>query len=105
MEVKEAVRTAINYVKEVFADETLSNLGLEEVEYVPESNEWLVTVGFSRPWDYPRKDSAWQAWQTALTVPSYKPPPERDYKVVHIDDTKGQVSAIKNRLIPEPAEV
>jgi hypothetical protein len=86
MEVKEAVRTAINYVKEIFADESLSNLGLEEIEYVPECKEWRVTVGFSRPWDYPT------AWQLAS---------KRDYKAVHIDDTNGRVAAIKNRFIPE----
>jgi hypothetical protein len=102
MEVKEAVRTALNYVREVFVDEKLSNLGLEEVEYVPDRSEWLVTVGFSRPWDYPKKETAFQG---VLSFTNQERPPERDYKVVHVDDTNGQVWAIKNRLIPESVEV
>ena len=92
MDVKQAVRTAINYVKEVFAEEELTNLGLEEVEYVPERGEWRVTVGFSRPWQQP--------WQQNLLLPQV-----RDYKVVNMEDTTGRVLAIRNRLMPEPAAV
>lgn len=94
MEVKAAVQMALDYVKEVFEHEKLSNLGLEEVEFVPEAKEWLVTVGFSRPWSYPPE----HGWLTPAQ-------PARDYKVVHINDSNGQVIAIKNRSVPEPAAV
>jgi hypothetical protein len=100
MEVREAVRTALNYVKEVYADENLSNLGLEEVEYVPERHEWLVTVGFSRPWDYPKKEAPYMV----LPLGGSERPPSRAYKVVHIDDTTGRILEMKHRLIPETAE-
>lgn len=103
MEVKAAVQTALKYVQEVFEHEKLSNLGLEEVEYVPEAKEWLVTVGFSRPWDYPRKEPSWA--EPALLLPTYKTGPARDYKVVHINDSNGRVLAIKNRSVPEPVSV
>jgi hypothetical protein len=94
MDAKAAAQTALDYVKELFEYEKLSNLGLEEVQYLPESKEWLITVGFSRPWDYPPEDG----WLTPTQ-------PVRDYKVVHIDDGTGQVLAIKNRSVPEPATV
>ncbi len=50
MDVKEAVRTAKKYVAELFTDETIANGGLEEVEFNNTSNNWEVTIGFSRPW-------------------------------------------------------
>ena len=51
MDVKDAVNAAKTYVAQLFADEGLSNLGLEEVEFDDGSGAWRVTVGFSRPWD------------------------------------------------------
>ena len=98
MEVRQAVRTATDYVREIFSDEKISNLGLEEVEYVPDRSEWLVTVGFSRPWDYPKRTG-----QPLSLFPNevYEQPPDRDYKVVHVDETSGQVTAIKNRFGPD----
>ena len=54
MEVKEAIAAAKAYVKDVFADESISNLGLEEVEFEPKSHKWKITVAFSRPWNSPR---------------------------------------------------
>lgn len=54
MEVKEAIATAKRYVTEIFADEKVSNLGLEEVEFDPSTEHWMITVAFSRPWNSPR---------------------------------------------------
>ena len=54
MDVKEAVAYAKRYVLELFADENVTNIGLEEVEFDDRVNEWCVTIGFSRPWDEPR---------------------------------------------------
>ena len=50
MDVKEAVQTAKNYIAELFTDETIADVGLEEVEFNDASNNWEVTIGFSRPW-------------------------------------------------------
>jgi hypothetical protein len=58
VDVKEAVRTALDYVSELFVDEDISHLGLEEVEYDEAADQWQVTVGFSRPWDYPTSSLA-----------------------------------------------
>ncbi len=51
MNVSDAVQTAISDTKKLFESESLSNLGLEEVAFDDSSQEWIVTVGFSRPWD------------------------------------------------------
>lgn len=50
MDVKEAVQTAKKYIAELFTEETITNVGLEEVEFNDTSNNWEVTIGFSRPW-------------------------------------------------------
>ncbi len=56
MQIKDVVTVtvAVNYVSELFEHEKISNLGLEEIEFDDRAGEWLVTVGFSRPWDYPQ---------------------------------------------------
>lgn len=51
MDVKEAVRMARKYTAELFADDGIENLGLEEVVFDDEEKAWKVTIGFSRPWD------------------------------------------------------
>jgi hypothetical protein len=54
MDVKEAIATAKNYLNEVYADEQVTNLGLEEVEHILAAGNWIITLGFSRPWNTPR---------------------------------------------------
>lgn len=49
MDAKEATQIAVRYVAELFANEAIGDLGLEEVEYDGNAGEWAVTVGFSRP--------------------------------------------------------
>lgn len=51
MTKNEAVQLAKAYVADVYADEQPVNVGLEELEFDDDRNAWLVTVGFSRPWD------------------------------------------------------
>ena len=51
MDVKEAVRMAKEYLVELFAEESISDVGLEEVKFEDPSNKWNITIGFSRPWD------------------------------------------------------
>ncbi len=44
MDVKEAVALAKQHILELFADERLSNIGLEEVEFDKEAGEWIELV-------------------------------------------------------------
>lgn len=89
MNVKEAAKAAIAYIADLFADERISDLGLEEVEFDEANQEWVITVGFSRPWDYP-------AQRTGLSVLSPPSDPHRVYKVLRIA-TGGDVLSVKNR--------
>lgn len=90
MNVKDAVRDAIAQVQELFKDEKISNLGLEEVNFDTTRGEWIVTVGFSRPWDYPSSALAILSNQTGQA--------KRTYKIVHIkDDDTHAVVEIRNR--------
>ena len=92
MDTKQAIATAKRYVEEAFADEQLSNLGLEEIEQDPESGEWRITLAFSRPWSSPRTDVQ-QAAFDALGIPTNL---RRSYKVVTIDPS-GKVLSMKSR--------
>lgn len=90
MNVKEAVKVAKEYVLDLFAEEEINNLGLEEVEFSEGEQIWSVTVGFSRPWELPNNTIL-----AALAKPS-----DRSYKIVRIDDKAGQVKSVKNRALP-----
>lgn len=92
MEVKEAVKTALEYVEEVFVHTDLSNVGLEEVVYDDRKAQWKVTVGFSRPWDYYHQPGALSAIKGSRPV-------GRTYKVVEIRDSDGKATAIKMREV------
>ena len=50
MNVKEAARAAKSYIADIYSDEDISDIGLEEVEIDDFTDTWKITVGFSRPW-------------------------------------------------------
>ena len=93
MEVKDAVRLAKEYVADLFEDEQIENVGLEEVVFDDESDSWGVTIGFSRPWD--RKGPL----ATALAERN----PARSYKMVRIDDVSEEAEAVTDRFLEAPA--
>ena len=90
MNVKDAVKIAIAYVKELFEEEELSNIGLEEATYDQTQELWKVTVGFSRPWDYPK-----QGIVTGLQPVA----PRRQYKIVYIEPESKEVKSVKIREV------
>lgn len=95
MNVKEAIVAAKDYVKEVYADEQVADLGLEETDYDDTQGNWLITLGFSRPWTTPRSTTRLlldQMGATDRAAPSRK----RVYKLVTID-REGKVVSMKNR--------
>ena len=83
MEVKKAVEVAKTYIQELFGEEEILNLGLEEVE-LDEEGVWRVTIGFSRPWER-SVDNVLRAGNV------------RTYKVVLIRDRDHSVVSVKNR--------
>ena len=97
MEVKEAVRVAKEYVNDIFSEETIFDLGLEEVDFDDASHEWRITLGFSRPWS--GKQVAQPGGGGGFTL---IPPPRlagRVYKIVRIDDEQGRVASLKDRSV------
>jgi hypothetical protein len=89
MNVKEAVAAAKAYVADLFSNEPIQHIGLEEVEFDADHRIWSITIGFTRAW--------LPAFPPALTYSTKN----RDYKIVRISDANGQVLSIKNRELVE----
>lgn len=85
MDVKTAVRTAKDYVADLFSDDRPSEISLEEIERDETRGCWNVTISFSR----------------TVTVDERgmlkRPMEGRQYKVVAVDDG-GQVKSVKQRI-------
>ena len=93
MDVKEAAKLAKEYVAYLFAEEGISNVGLEEIVFRDDGDEeyWDVTVGFSRPWDHGGLATI-TLGQTSL---------RRSYKVLRIDNDSSDVESVKDRVLRE----
>lgn len=89
MDVKQAVDMAKRYIIDVYSDEKITNVGLEEVDFDESQKVWFVTIGFSRPWDEPRNALAALSAQGAYT--------KRAFKTIRVSDRDGRVLSIKNR--------
>ena len=85
MDVKEAVQTARDFITDLFEDEQISNVGLEEFVFDDAADEWRITIGFARPWNL----------QNELR----RLGEGRSYKMVCIDDVSGEVTSVKDRLM------
>lgn len=93
MDVKEAVKRAKAYVADIFAEESLSNLGLEEVEYEDASGTWNITIGFSRPWNNNRNPLG------SFSILGGEADLRRSYKVVRIRGSDSQVLSLEERQL------
>jgi hypothetical protein len=91
MDVKQAVQVAKAYVSDLFSEEQIRNVGLEEVEFDDTSHEWLVTIGFARSWD---ERSGLEKAMIGLS---------RSFKVVRLSDSDGRVISVKDRRVAEAA--
>ena len=89
MDVKEAVRTAKSYLVDLFEDEQITNVGLEEVLFDEESAVWRITIGFSRSWDL----------KGPLSVTMAGASPDRSYKMLSISDATGKVESLRDRVL------
>ena len=94
MDVKQAVSIAKSHLIDLFSDEGIINLGLEEVELDTSTNTWKITLGFSRPWDHKN---------TLVAALGNDGRPNRSYKVVRISDDDGSVMSLTDRVL-DPSE-
>ena len=82
MNVKQAVAIAKEHIKELFGEEEILNLGLEEVE-LDDDGFWHITIGFSRPWN--RNVGATLSGENS-----------RSYKIVLLRNHDGHVLSVKD---------
>ena len=94
MDVKEAVQVAKDHVVDIFGDEEIENVGLEEIERAGSPGgppAWKITIGFSRPWE--RTGTAGIVLgQTHL---------RRSYKVLIVNDESREVESVRDRILVE----
>ena len=90
VDVKEAAKLAKEYVADLFKDEGISNVGLEEIE-LRDGRFWEVTVGFSRPWD--------QGGLATITLGQKGL--RRSFKVIRIDNQTRTVTSVKDRILQD----
>jgi len=87
MDVKQAIFQAKNHVRNIFEEESPVNVALEEVEFDNDTNDWLITIGFSRTFG--------NSMNTISAIADLNDP-RRSYKVVRISDQTGDVRSVKN---------
>jgi len=88
VDVKAAVDNAKRWLVDVLQNEGVSNVGLEEVEFDREHGIWLITLGFSRPWNTVRN---------VLTQISGEPAPRRAYRIIAVKEPNGEILSMKRR--------
>ena len=88
IDLKEAAKLANDYFGDIYADESFSDVRLEEVEFNDEQNQWLITLGFS-PDDHDRRplENVFSKYSN------------RHYKVFRIDAESGRVLSMKIRVL------
>lgn len=87
IDVKEAAQTASNFFAGLYADQTLSDVRLEEVELTEDERFWLITLSF--PSDNPL--------QKVLTHMAGIDRSTRQYKIFKVDASTGRVVSMKIR--------
>ncbi len=90
VELKEAVKIAKTYIAELYSDEPISDIGLEEVMKDDSGNKWLITIGFIRQ-------------SSSDTANKFLALRNRLYKRVEIDNSPqssepGKVPSVQNRV-------
>ena len=80
MDVREAVKRAKEAIVTIFEDEEPWNLRLEEITFTNGPPTWNVTISFERQ---------------GLGFGN-----SRTFKVVHLDDPKGEVRSVTHRVLP-----
>ena len=91
IDVKEAVKIATDYLRQLYEPTELQDILLEEVALSDDEKYWYVTLGFSRP--VPSTDPMRALTESILNQKKYR----REYKVFQIDSATGQVRSMKIR--------
>lgn len=97
MDVKEVVGIAKAHIADLFADEEIEDVGLEEavrdVDPLTGTPMWKITIGFTRPWNRKLDTATMMRWQHRA----------RAYKTVEIDAQSGAILGVTDRVLAEHA--
>ena len=88
LDVKQAAQTAATYFADLYANQGVTGVRLEEVELTEDGDFWLITLSF--PDTDPPKDHSF-AGMLGSTAP------KRLYKVFKVDATTGDIKSMKIR--------
>ena len=90
MDVNAAKKIAREYLIDLFDDENITGVGVEEIVRDHETDQWRITFGFARPPE--QTTNLATLWGLTTT---------RAYKTVHVNDDDGAVTAVTDRLLPD----
>ena len=94
IDVKTAVKNAMEYVAEIFGPDEVIDVRLEEVERSEDGRFWFVTVGFD--WKY---KSPLTAYEHSQPIFRKDPTRRREFKRVKIDANTGEVESVTIRSV------
>lgn len=94
MERLDAVKTAKQYIADLYSDEGITKPRLEELNYDRVRGCWLVTVGFAYQGSSDTRRSVAVAPSLARAVYG-----DRMYKLVRVDDGSGDVIGMTDRML------
>jgi hypothetical protein len=82
--VKEAAKSALDYLTDIYSSMELKDPMIEEVELSDDDKFWRITIGFLRP--------------VESTSPIFKKY-QKEYKLFEISTASGKVKAMKIRTV------
>ncbi len=104
-DVKQAVRTAFDYIQQLYPSE-LPGLRLEEVQLSEDEHRWLITMGFLEATDPANIRQPASVIEALSQIQSYKPvQAQRVYKRIEIDAATGERGASANRHTPSSRSI
>lgn len=92
MDVKEAIAKAKTYVGELFAEDGISDVRLEEVEHDESDRSWNVTLGFLR-----HREASTASFSELATTLNALAARRRVYRVVRVREADGAIMSVKHR--------
>lgn len=92
-DAKQAAMLALEYFNELFPNTAVSNVALEEVEFLEEENCWLITLGF---------DESVRIKSSPLSPAAHlfsSPATTRKFKIFKVNAKTGKVISMKIRKL------
>lgn len=95
-DAKQSAKLALEYFNELFPNAAVSNVALEEVEFLEEENCWLITLGLDEA-PRPRTPSIVSVNKPSLADLFGASSPVRKFKSFKVDAKTGNVISMKIR--------